>query len=57
MLGRYPGLGRSTQLDQVRMIGTSPYPYLIYYRVEIGEVTIVHVRDGRRNIPPHSDLK
>ena len=57
MLGRHPGLGRPTQLHEVRVIGTSRYPYLVYYRVSATDVTIIHVRDGRRSVPAPTDLR
>jgi len=55
-LGRHPGLGRQTQLDEVRVIGVTRYPYLVYYRVGATDVTIIHVRDGRRDKPTPQDL-
>ena len=57
LLGRYPGLGRPTQIDDVRVIGAGRYPYLVYYRIHDDAVTIIHVRDARRDAPPSSSLR
>jgi len=32
------------------------YPYLVYHRVREGEVVIIHVRDGRRDVPKEREL-
>ena len=57
LLGRHPGLGRQTQIDDVRVIGVGRYPYLVYYRIDDDAVTIIHVRDARRDAPPSSNLR
>jgi len=56
-LGRHPRLGRQTQVPSIRVIGVARYPYLMYYRVGEGEVTIIHVRDGRRDVPTPDELR
>jgi toxin ParE1/3/4 len=56
-LGRHPRLGRQTQLPEVRVIGVGRYPYLMYYRIGPSELTIIHVRDGRRASPSADDLQ
>jgi toxin ParE1/3/4 len=56
LLARYPGLGRQTDISDVRVLPTARYPYLVYYRVGEREVTIVHVRDGRRAAPEAGDV-
>jgi plasmid stabilization system protein ParE len=56
LLGRHPGLGRQTQLADVRVISTARYPYLVYHHVDANAVMIVHVRDARRDVPSVEDV-
>jgi plasmid stabilization system protein ParE len=56
LLARYPGLGRETNVPEVRVFPISRYPYLIYHKVDENELTIIHVRDGRRDAPKERDL-
>jgi plasmid stabilization system protein ParE len=56
LAGRYPGLGRKTDIADVRVLSTARYPYLVYYRNDGRDVTIVHVRDARRAAPEVDDL-
>jgi toxin ParE1/3/4 len=56
LVARYPGLGRETNIAAVRVLPTYRYPYLVYYRVGEKELTIVHVRDGRRAPPAAGDV-
>jgi len=56
LLARYPGLGRETDIPEVRVFPISRYPYLVYHRVSENELTIIHVRDGRRDAPTERDL-
>ena len=56
LLARYPGLGRETDIPDVRMFPAARYPYLVYYRVIGGEVVIIHVRDGRRDSPEDKEF-
>jgi toxin ParE1/3/4 len=56
LLARYPGLGRETDIPGVRVFPTARYPYLVYHRVRGDEVVVIHVRDGRRDIPKESEL-
>jgi len=51
LLARHPGLGRETDIPGVRVFPTARYPYLVYHRVREDELTIIHVRDGRRDAP------
>jgi toxin ParE1/3/4 len=51
LLASYPGLGRVTDIVGVRVLPTARYPYLVYYLVVDEDLTIVHVRDGRRAAP------
>lgn len=52
-----PGLGRQTPRPSVRVIGVPRYPYLIYYRIVGGEVHIIHVRHGARDVPTPEELE
>jgi len=56
LLAEYPGIERETDISGVRVLPTARYPYLVYHRVREGELTIIHVRDGRREIPQTGDL-
>jgi plasmid stabilization system protein ParE len=51
LLGRYPGIGRGTDIPGVRMLPVSRYPYLVYHSIGGDELTIVHVRHGARAAP------
>lgn len=57
LLGRHPGIGRPTQFDDVRMISVLRYPYIVYHQVSSDAVIILHVRDGRRDVPDDVDLE
>ena len=56
LLAKYPGLGRATDIAGVRVLPTARYPYLVYHRVDDQDLTIVHVRDGRRAAPAAGDV-
>lgn len=56
LLARYPGLGRETDIPEVRVFPTSRYPYLVYHRVTDQHLTIIHVRDGRRDTPKFGEI-
>lgn len=51
LLAEYPGLGRETDVPDVRMFPTARYPYLVYYSVRGADLVIVHVRHARRDAP------
>jgi plasmid stabilization system protein ParE len=56
LLARHPKLGRETDIPGVRVFPTARYPYLVYHRVGEDEVVVIHVRDGRREVPEQGDL-
>jgi plasmid stabilization system protein ParE len=56
LLARHPGLGRETDIPGVRVFPIARYPYLVYHRVSEGELVIIHVRDGRRDVPKAQEL-
>ena len=56
LLARYPGLGRETDIIGVRVFPIARYPYLVYHRVNEGELVILHVRDGRRDAADEREL-
>ena len=49
-LGRMPNMGRETDLKDVRIIAVTRYPYVVFYRIRRGEVHVVHVRHGAREL-------
>ncbi|MEQ1672783.1 MAG: type II toxin-antitoxin system RelE/ParE family toxin [Hyphomicrobium sp.] len=51
LIGEYPGIGRSTDIDDVKVLPVVRYPYLVYHTVQPNEVVIVHVRHGSRAGP------
>jgi toxin ParE1/3/4 len=55
LLARHPGLGRQTDIPGVR-VPTARYPYLVYHRVHEDELIVIHVRDGRRDVPTEREL-
>jgi toxin ParE1/3/4 len=56
LLARYPGLGRKSDIPGVQVFPAARYPYLIYHRVQGSDVTIIHVRNGRRDAPKADEL-
>jgi plasmid stabilization system protein ParE len=36
LIARHPMIGRSTDLENVRVFRAAPYPYLIFYRLDVG---------------------
>jgi plasmid stabilization system protein ParE len=56
LLARYPGLGRKTDIPGVQVFPVARYPYLVYHRVHGSDVTIIHVRDGRRDAPKEDEI-
>ena len=57
LLARYPALGRETDIPSVRVFPTARYPYLVYHKVQQGELIIIHVRHGRRDTPMGDDFQ
>jgi plasmid stabilization system protein ParE len=55
-LSEFPGIGRDSDLPEVRIIATARYPYLVYHQVGDDELVVVHVRDGRRDAPKPREL-
>ena len=51
LLARHPALGRETDIPGVRVFSTARYPYLVYHKVQTGDLVIIHVRHGRRDAP------
>ncbi|HKZ96189.1 MAG TPA: type II toxin-antitoxin system RelE/ParE family toxin [Hyphomicrobiaceae bacterium] len=50
-LEQLPYIGTPTRREGVRMLVATPYPYLVYYRVEesSGDVVILDIRHGARD--------
>ena len=57
LLASYPSLGHETDISGVRVFPTARYPYLVYHRVQQGELVVIHVRHGRRDAPKESELE
>ncbi len=47
-LGRLPHVGRETNKRDVRIIGVTRYPYLVFYCIKEDEVHVVHIRHTSR---------
>ena len=48
LIGQFPEGGRRSKETGTRVLPAGRYPYLIYWIIEAGEASIVHIRDGRR---------
>ena len=49
LLCRHPQIGRATDLMNVRVTPTKPYPYLMFYETtERGRITVLRVRHMAR---------
>ena len=48
LLGSHPHMAPLTDVSGVRELSVPRRPYKVYYRVERGEIWIVHIRDARR---------
>jgi plasmid stabilization system protein ParE len=51
LLARHPALGRETDIPGVRVFSTVRYFYLVYHKIQQGELIVIHVRHGRRDSP------
>jgi toxin ParE1/3/4 len=49
LLVEQPRMGQPTDLEGVRRILVSPYPYLIFYRVTEDALIIMRIRHAARN--------
>jgi addiction module RelE/StbE family toxin len=49
LLTHHPNIGQVTSRAGTRRLVASPYPYLIFYRVDADEVVIHAIRHGARN--------
>jgi len=49
LLIEQPRMGQPTDLEGIRRLLVSPYPYLIFYRVTEDAVVILRVRHAARN--------
>ena len=47
-LGQFPRMGSATDSPGVRVFPALPFPYLIFYTIEAGEVVIRNVRHASR---------
>ena len=49
LLLSHPGIGTRTDDPTIRRLGTTPYPYLIFYEIAGDEIIIHAVRHGARD--------
>jgi plasmid stabilization system protein ParE len=54
LLARHPMIGRRTNLADVRVAPTKPYPYLLFYRPAANGITVLRVRHMARNEDWHA---
>lgn len=47
-LAHFPESGQKSDLEGIRRLPVTPYPYLVFYEVTATEVVIHHVRHGAR---------
>jgi toxin ParE1/3/4 len=47
-LSHFPESGQKTDLEGIRRLPITPYPYLVLYEVTATEVVIHHIRHGAR---------
>ena len=50
-LEEFPNLGRTTSKENIQVIATRGYSFLIYYRQVRTSVVILHIRHTSRNSP------
>lgn len=58
LLEDFPGLGRPSRIRRTRVLLVAATPYAVYYSVDrrLREVSIVHIRHGRRRPLRSRDL-
>jgi plasmid stabilization system protein ParE len=56
LLASYPGIGRPTNIPDVRVLPIGRYPYLVYHAVGATDLVIVHVRHGARAAPQSDEF-
>lgn len=49
LLLEYPHSGQVTDFEEMRRIVATPYPYLVFYRIEDDGIIILGVRHGARD--------
>jgi plasmid stabilization system protein ParE len=57
LLAKHPALGRETDIPGVRVFPTVRYFYLVYHKIQQGELIVIHVRHGRRDAPKADELQ
>jgi toxin ParE1/3/4 len=56
LLEHYPRAGHESTISGVRVIAVVRYDYLIYHKVGIDEVVILHIRHAARRGPAAGDM-
>lgn len=51
LIAEHPKCGPWVQSRRFRRVSVAPYPYVIYYRVNVDTIEIVGVRHGARRVP------
>lgn len=51
LLLTYPDIGVRTDDPTIRRLVASPYPYLILYEAQLGEIIIHAIRHAARDVP------
>ena len=51
LVARHPHAGRNRPELEARSVHVVQYPYTIYYRADDATLSVVHVRDDRRQFP------
>ena len=57
LLAEFPGMGRPTDITDVRVLSTVRYPYLVYHAVEADALVAVHIRHSARRAPVPGDIQ
>lgn len=56
LIEKFPGIARDTDFEDVRVIASVRYPYLIYHRHVGKRIIILHIRHFSRDTPSRDAL-
>lgn len=56
ILEQFPGAGRASTIQGVRIILVFRYDYVIYHTLSSNKVSILHIRHGARDVPLPSEI-
>ena len=57
LLEQFPGAGRKSTINGVRVIPVVRYHYLIYHKVGTDDLLILHIRHGARRVPERGEME